>query len=170
MLNVYHRYLNGRIDERLMEKYKAEEESRKMDSWYLSYFMDISDEDHARGKTVMCGHSLFRTDRQDYFIVDAPGHQSYIQEMISGNSYAELAILVVSACTGEFEAGFEHGGQTKEHALLVRMMGVTKIVIFISKLDSFDWSEEFYQTIVDKIMPYLKSINFSKNDIYFIPG
>ena len=36
---------------------------------------------------------------------------------------ADVAILVINGTTGEFEAGFDAGGQTREHALLVRSLG-----------------------------------------------
>ena len=42
---------------------------------------------------------------------------------------------MVDATTGEFEAGFEANGQTKEHALLVRSLGVQQLVVAINKLD-----------------------------------
>lgn len=42
---------------------------------------------------------------------------------------ADVAILVVNATRGEFEAGFDSGGQTREHALLVRSLGVTQVKI-----------------------------------------
>jgi len=42
---------------------------------------------------------------------------------------ADVAILVVNATRGEFEAGFEAGGQTREHALLVRSLGVTQLLV-----------------------------------------
>ena len=47
--------------------------------------------------------------------------------MISGAYQADVAVLVVNATTGEFEAGFEAGGQTREHALLVRSLGVGQV-------------------------------------------
>ena len=42
---------------------------------------------------------------------------------------ADVAILVVNTTRGEFEAGFEAGGQTREHALLVRSLGVTQLLV-----------------------------------------
>lgn len=49
---------------------------------------------------------------------------------------ADVAILVVDATTGEFEAGFEAGGQTREHAILVRSLGVRQMIIAVNKMDT----------------------------------
>ena len=56
--------------------------------------------------------------------------------MISGASQADMALLVVDAAPGEFEAGFERGGQTREHALLVRSLGVRELIVGINKMDA----------------------------------
>lgn len=55
--------------------------------------------------------------------------------MISGAAQADVAVLVISARKGEFETGFEKGGQTREHAMLVKTAGVQKLVVVVNKMD-----------------------------------
>ena len=62
-------------------------------------------------------------------------HKDFIPNMISGAAQADCALLVVDSATGEFEAGFERGGQTREHIVLVRSLGVGQVVVAVNKLD-----------------------------------
>lgn len=53
---------------------------------------------------------------------------------------------MISARRGEFETGFERGGQTREHAMLVKTAGVKKLVVVINKMDdpTVQWDENRY--------------------------
>jgi peptide chain release factor subunit 3 len=109
-------YLMGVVDSRTIEKYKAEAKEKGRDSWWLAYVMDVSDEEKAKGKTVEVGRACFDTPTKKYTIFDAPGHKNYVPNMIMGAALADIGGLVISARKGEFEAGFEKDGQTREHA------------------------------------------------------
>ena len=92
--------------------------------------------------------------------------------MISGAAQADVAILVISARKGEFETGFEKGGQTREHVMLVKTAGVSKVVVVINKMDdpTVGWEKARYDEIKDKLVPFVKAAGFNpKTDVTFIP-
>lgn len=113
---------------------------------YLSWCMDTNDEEREKGKTVECGRAFFETEKKHFTILDAPGHKSFVPNMISGASQADLAVLVISARKGEFETGFDRGGQTREHAMLVKTAGVKHLIILVNKMDdpTVKWDKERY--------------------------
>ena len=117
-------YMMGVVDARTIEKYKAEAKEKGRDSWWLAYVMDVSDDEKSKGKTVEVGRAQFDTKSKKYTIFDAPGHKNYVPNMIMGAALADVGGLVISARKGEYEAGFEKDGQTREHAQLAKSLGV----------------------------------------------
>ncbi|CAG8505755.1 544_t:CDS:10 [Paraglomus occultum] len=165
-------YITGMVDQRTMEKYEKEAKEQGRESWYLSWALDTNKEERAKGKTVECGRAYFETDKRRYTILDAPGHKNFVPNMISGASQADVGVLVISARRGEFETGFERGGQTREHAILVRTSGVNKLIVVINKMDdpTVNWSKERYDECVSKLSPFLRGTGYNlATDITFMP-
>lgn len=119
-----------------MEKYKREAKELGRESWWLSWALDLTKEERSKGKTVEVGRGFFETEKRRYSILDAPGHKTYVPSMIGGAAQADVGVLVISARKGEYETGFEKGGQTREHAMLAKTQGVNKLVVAINSQSS----------------------------------
>ena len=104
--------------------------------------MDENEEEKKKGKTVEIGRATFDTEKKRWTLFDAPGHKNYVPNMIMGAALADYGALVISAKKGEFEAGFDGDGQTREHVLLAKSLGIFKLVIVVNKMDepTVKWS------------------------------
>lgn len=162
----------GMVDDRTLDKYKKEAKEMGRESWYLSWALDLTKEERSKGKTVEVGRAFFETDKRRYSILDAPGHKTYVPHMIGGASQADVGVLVISARKGEYETGFEKGGQTREHAMLAKTQGVNKLVVVINKMDdpTVEWSKKRYDECTTKLAQFLKGTGFNlKTDVFFMP-
>ncbi|KAK4044256.1 P-loop containing nucleoside triphosphate hydrolase protein [Parachaetomium inaequale] len=165
-------YVTGMVDQRTLDKYKREAKDMGRETWYLSWALDLTNEERAKGKTVEVGRGFFETGKRKYSILDAPGHKNYVPHMIGGASQADVGILVISARKGEYETGFEKGGQTREHAMLAKTQGVNKLVVVINKMDdpTVNWSHERYTECTTKLQQFLKGTGYNlKTDVFFMP-
>lgn len=164
-------YLMGCVDDRIIEKFKKEAKDKGRDSWWLAYCMDIGEEEKAKGKTVEVGRATFNTPTKQFTVFDAPGHKNYVPNMIMGAALADYAGLVISARRGEFEAGFEKDGQTREHVQLAKSLGVQKLVVVVNKMDepSVQWAEARWIEIKEKLEPFLEKSGYSSKDVYYVP-
>ena len=142
-------YSLGQIDERIIEKYQREAKVKNRESWFMAYIMDINEEEREKGKTIEIGKAFFETEHRRFTLLDAPGHAGYIPNLLQGACQADFAGLVISAKKGEFEAGFDKSGSTREHTLLLKALGVNQLIVVVNKMDeeSVKWNEERYNEI-----------------------
>lgn len=156
-------YATGMVDERTMEKFKREAKEQGRESWYLSWALDLTKEERAKGKTVEVGRAYFETEKRRYTVLDAPGHKNFVPSMIGGASQADVGILVISARKGEYETGFEKGGQTREHAVLAKTQGVNKLIVVVNKMDdpTVEWSKARFDECTTKLTQFLRATGFN---------
>ncbi|KAF7457918.1 putative elongation factor Tu [Cryptosporidium felis] len=165
-------YTCGLVDQRTMEKYEREAREKNRESWFLAFIMDTNEEERNKGKTVEVGRASFSLKNRRFTILDAPGHKSFVPNMISGASQADVGVLIISARKGEFETGFERGGQTREHAMLAKTLGVNQLIVAINKMDdpTCMWDQNRFNEIEKKLTPFLKTCGYNPaKDIFFVP-
>ena len=114
--------------------------------------IDKAPEERERGITISTAHVEYSTEKRHYAHVDCPGHADYVKNMITGAAQMDGAILVVAATDGVM-------AQTKEHILLARQVGVTKIVVFLNKCDMVD-DPELIELVEMEVTEQLEEYGF----------
>ncbi len=124
--------------------------------------IDNAPEERERGITIALHHSEYWTPGRHYAHVDAPGHQDYIKNMITGAAQMDGAILVVAATDGMMP-------QTREHVLLARQVGIPKLMVFINKEDMVD-DTDMIELVIEEIKELLTKYGFDGETTPFIVG
>jgi len=164
-------YKCGGIDKRTIEKFEKEAQEMGKGSFKYAWVLDKLKAERERGITIDIALWKFTTAKFEFTIIDAPGHRDFIKNMITGTSQADVALLVVASGKGEFEAGIDEQGQTREHALLAFTLGVKQMIVIVNKMDSesVNWAQSRYDEIKDAVTQFLKRIGWKTEDIQFIP-
>lgn len=155
------------VEKHIIDRYRRLAEKSGKQSFALAWVMDQRSEERERGVTIDIATNYFETDKTSFTILDAPGHRDFVPNMIAGASQADFAILVIDANTGAYEKGLK--GQTREHVLLLRSLGVQRLIVAVNKLDMVDWSQDRFEEIDQQVSGFLTGLGFQTKNVSFIP-
>ena len=146
------------IDEIEINKEKREAEKNGKNSFWLAYLLDIDETERERGITLGYTNFPFSYNEKDFEIYDVPGHKDLVQEMVCGSSFCNLGIVILSARKGEYESSLK--GQTLEHVLIARGMGISSLIVCINKMDIINWDMTVYNYIKNDFNEKIKKFRF----------
>ena len=114
---------------------------------------DRLEEEHRRGISIVPGYAeLDLPSGRRASLVDVPGHERFVKNMVSGATGVDAFLLVVAADDGVMP-------QTREHLDILRILGVERGVVALSKIDTVD--EETVELAALEIEDLLESRNIS---------
>ncbi|MBM3777558.1 MAG: GTP-binding protein [Acidimicrobiia bacterium] len=119
---------------------EAASKSRTAGPIDFSLFTDGLKAEREQGITIDVAYRYFATARRKFILADTPGHEQYTRNMATGASTAELAILLVDARHGVRE-------QSRRHARIARLLGITHFVVAINKMDLVDFDRAVFDGI-----------------------
>ncbi|MBI2546999.1 MAG: translation elongation factor EF-1 subunit alpha [Candidatus Aenigmarchaeota archaeon] len=157
-------YDTGAIREEEMRKLKETATELKKETFEFAFVMDKAKEERERGVTIDIMHRPFETNKWFFTIIDAPGHRDFVKNMITGASQADVAILVVSAKPGE---GIQD--QTKEHAFLLKVLGINQMIVVLNKMDAANWDQKRFEELKGEVTKLLQGIGYKMSEVPFIP-
>ncbi len=106
----------------------------------FSLLLDGLEAEREQGITIDVAYRFFATDRRRFIVADTPGHEQYTRNMATGASTADLAVLLLDARKGVVT-------QTRRHALIVSLLGISQVILAVNKMDLVDFDEETFRRI-----------------------
>jgi sulfate adenylyltransferase subunit 1 len=113
-----------------------------------------------QGITIDVAYRYFNTERRKFIIADAPGHEQYTRNMVTGASTADLALILVDARQGLVT-------QSRRHAYIAHLVGIRHIIVAVNKMDLVDFKQDVYDRICSEFQTFFKQLG--PVDLRFIP-
>jgi bifunctional enzyme CysN/CysC len=105
-----------------------------------SLLLDGLAAEREQGITIDVAYRHFATAQRRYIVADAPGHEQYTRNMVTGASTADLALVLVDARKGLLP-------QTQRHTVLASLLGLRTVLLAVNKMDLVGYSAEVFETL-----------------------
>jgi bifunctional enzyme CysN/CysC/sulfate adenylyltransferase subunit 1 len=98
-----------------------------------------------QGITIDVAYRYFATARRKFIIADTPGHEQYTRNMATGASTADLAVILIDGTKGLLP-------QTRRHAFIASLLGITKVLAAVNKMDLAGYREDVFRKLQDDFL------------------
>jgi bifunctional enzyme CysN/CysC len=125
-----------------------------------AFVLDALAEEQQQNVTIDTTQIHFRTASRSYVIIDAPGHEEFLKNMITGAASADAAVMVIAADEGARE-------QSRRHGQLLSLLGIRQLIVAVNKMDLLNYSETEFRKIEREYGAFLR--NLGLNALAFVP-
>lgn len=138
------------------QKYNAIKEmcARRGVSFQWAFLMDALQAERDQGVTIESSWIRFHHGGREYILIDAPGHELFVRNMITGADCADAALLVIDAREGLQEQSFRHG-------FLLNLMGVRQLGVIVNKMDLVGYERVRFEFLEREIRNYLAKLEIA---------
>lgn len=126
----------------------------------LAALTDGLQAEREQGITIDVAYRYFATSKRKFIIADTPGHEQYTRNMVTGASTADTAIILIDARKGVRV-------QSRRHATIASLLGISNIIVAINKMDMVEYSEAVFDDIVKEFSVFCQDLGLQ--NVRFIP-
>lgn len=119
-----------------------------------AFVLDALAEEQQQNVTIDTTQIHFRTAARRYVIIDAPGHEEFLKNMITGAASADAAVMVIAADEGARE-------QSRRHGQLLSLLGIRQVIVAVNKMDLANYSESGFQEVKTEFGAFLGQLGIS---------
>lgn len=123
-----------------------------------AFLMDAAQAERDQGVTIDTAQIWLKTPTRDVVIIDAPGHTEFLKNMVTGAAQADAAVLVVDAQEGVKE-------QTRRHAYLLSLLGLSEVVVAVNKMDLVGFEQARFQALEAEIRAHLSALGVTPRKV-----
>jgi bifunctional enzyme CysN/CysC/sulfate adenylyltransferase subunit 1 len=113
-----------------------------------------------QGITIDVAYRYFATSRRKFIIADTPGHEQYTRNMATGASTADLAVILIDGTKGLLP-------QTRRHAFIASLLGITKVLAAVNKMDLAEYREDVFLHLQDDFLALAAQLGIA--DVQCVP-
>ena len=137
----------------------AQSQSGKLD---LSLVTDGLEAEREQGITIDVAYRYFATPKRKFIIADAPGHEQYTRNMVTGASKSDVAVLLIDVIKLDFsQPTLTLLPQTKRHAALAGLLGLQHIVVAVNKMDAIEFDALKFERVVNAFRDLAASLSIN---------
>ncbi len=135
----------------------------------LSLLTDGLEAEREQGITIDVAYRYFATPKRKFIIADAPGHEQYTRNMVTGASTADAVIILVDVSKVKIDdAGrAELLIQTKRHSTIAQLLQIEHVIVAVNKMDLVDYDQTVYDRIIAAYQEFAAALGLK--DIHTIP-
>ena len=127
----------------------------------FSLLTDGLEAEREQGITIDVAYrSMNLLDGKRLIISDAPGHEQYTRNMVVAASRADIALVLVDGIKGVRT-------QTLRHLTICSLMGVSRVIVAINKLDAVGFDKKVFDDISAEIKKTIDRLELT--DVHIIP-
>ncbi|MEY2584588.1 MAG: bifunctional enzyme CysN/CysC [Verrucomicrobiota bacterium] len=125
-----------------------------------AFVLDALADEQQQNVTIDTTQIHFRTPARSYVIIDAPGHEEFLKNMITGAASADAAVMVIAADEGARE-------QSRRHGQLLSLLGIRQAIVAVNKMDLANYSELSFREIEAEFGAFLGQLGIKART--FVP-
>ena len=116
-----------------------------------------------QGITIDVAHRYLSTPRRQFHLIDAPGHEQYTRNMVTGASQADVALVLIDAVRGLT-------AQTRRHALIAAVARVPTVIFVVTKMDAMAWDRGRFDELAEEARAFAAALELPPVQVVPVSG